>query len=91
MYSARLLVQPFSEIPNMAAVGNPYEERKGGGLLQDAEDGGGLLNDYCNFAEAQRRIGEYIEEVYNQRKLRSNLGYLPPIEFDALHALKAGS
>jgi putative transposase len=49
------------------------------------------LKDYRTFKEAQENIGEFIEEVYNQKRLHSSLGYLPPLEFEARHALKAGS
>jgi putative transposase len=44
------------------------------------------LGDYRNFAEAEENIGQFIEDVYNVKRLHSSLGYLPPIEFEALHA-----
>ena len=31
-------------------------------------------------------IAEWIEHFYNPERLHSSLGYLPPIEFEALHA-----
>jgi putative transposase len=48
------------------------------------------LKDYRNFEEAEQNIGGFIEEVYNRKRLHSSLGYLPPVEFEALHALQAG-
>jgi putative transposase len=49
------------------------------------------LKDYRGFEEAEQNIGEFIEEVYNKKRLHSSLGYLPPVEFEALHALRTGS
>ncbi len=49
------------------------------------------LKDYRTFEEAQENIGRFMEEVYNQKRLHSSLGYPPPVEFEAIHALRAGS
>lgn len=42
------------------------------------------LFEYQNFAEARERIGQFIEEVYNEQRLHSALGYRPPAEFERL-------
>ena len=40
------------------------------------------LRQYRNLEEARRSIGHFLDEVYNQRRLHSALGYLPPAQFE---------
>jgi transposase InsO family protein len=40
-------------------------------------------NEYRDLAEARASIGEFLEKVYNQKRLHSALGYMPPAEFEA--------
>ncbi len=76
---------------SMASVGNPYENAKAESFFRTLKMEEVYLKDYGNFEEAEQNIGQFIEEVYNEKRLHSSLGYLPPVEFEALHALKAGS
>lgn len=76
---------------SMASVGNPYENAKPESFFRTLKMEEVYLKDYRDFEEAEQNIGEFIEEVYNQKRLHSSLGYLPPVEFEVLHALKAGS
>jgi putative transposase len=76
---------------SMAAVGNPYENAKAESFFRTLKMEEVYLKDYHDFEEAEENIGQFIEEVYNQKRLHSSLGYLPPVEFEAQHALKAGS
>jgi putative transposase len=39
-------------------------------------------NEYRDLAEARASIREFLEKVYNQKRLHSALGYLPPAEFE---------
>ena len=45
-------------------------------------------NEYRDLAEARASIREFLEKVYNQKRLHSSLGYLPPAEFEASLAQK---
>ena len=76
---------------SMASVGNPYENAKAESFFRNLKMEEVYLKDYRNFEEAEENVGRFIEEVYNQKRLHSSLGYLPPVEFEALHALKARS
>jgi transposase InsO family protein len=48
-------------------------------------------NEYRDLAEARASIAEFLEKVYNQKRLHSALGYLPPAEFEAQHRKEAAS
>lgn len=77
---------------SMAAVGNPYENAKAESFFRTLKMEEVYLKDYRTFEKAQQNIGEFIEEeVYNKKRLHSSLGYLPPVEFEAQHILRAGS
>jgi hypothetical protein len=39
-------------------------------------------SEYRDLAEARAAIHEFLEKVYNQKRLHSALGYLPPAEFE---------
>ena len=73
---------------SMAAVGNPYENAKAESFIRTLKIEEVYLKDYRTFEEAEQNMGHFIEEVYNKKRLHSSLGYLPPVEFEAQHALK---
>jgi transposase InsO family protein len=76
---------------SMAAVGNPYENAKAESFFRTLKIEEVYLKDYRTFEEAEQNMGHFIEEVYNKKRLHSSLGYLPPVEFEAQHALKVRS
>ena len=45
-------------------------------------------NEYRDLAEARASMHEFLEKIYNQKRLHSALGYLPPAEFEASLAIQ---
>jgi transposase InsO family protein len=39
-------------------------------------------NEYRDMAELEVSIADFLEVVYNRRRLHSALGYVPPAEFE---------
>jgi transposase InsO family protein len=72
---------------SMAAVGqaeeNGYAERFMRTIKEEEVD----LSDYRDFADAKTQIGQFIEDVYNHKRIHSSLGYLTPVEFELAYRL----
>jgi transposase InsO family protein len=68
---------------SMSATGNPYDNAKAESFFKTLKHEEVYLQEYQTFADAQAHLGRFIEAVYNQKRLRSSLGYLPPAEFEA--------
>jgi hypothetical protein len=45
------------------------------------------LWEYRTMEDVQKRIPCFIEDVYNQKRLHSSLGYRPPCEFEKMLTL----
>jgi len=41
-----------------------------------------LRNEYRDLGEARRSITRFLEQVYNEKRLHSALGYRPTVEFE---------
>jgi putative transposase len=76
---------------SMAAVGNPYENAKAESFFRTLKIEEVYLKDYRTFEEAEHNMGHFIEEVYNNKRLHSSLGYVPPVEFEADYTSKVRS
>ena len=72
-YVTRL--EPAGARISMAAVGNPYENAKAESFFRTPKMEEVYLKDYQTFEETEQNIGEFIEEVYNEKRLHSSLGY----------------
>jgi len=71
---------------SMSATGNPYDNAKAESFFKTLKREEVYLKDYQTFAEAEAHLGQFIEAVYNTKRLHSSLGYRPPAEFEAAYA-----
>jgi putative transposase len=68
---------------SMSRKGNPWDNAACESFIKTLKYEEVLRNEYRDMAEAQASIQTFIEKVYNQKRLHSSLGYLPPVEFEA--------
>jgi putative transposase len=68
---------------SMSRRGNPWDNAACESFMKTLKYQEVYRNEYRDFAEARAAIGEFLEKVYNQKRLHSSLGYVPPAEFEA--------
>ena len=66
----------------MSRKGNPYDNAKAESFMKTLKCEQVYLSEYENLSDARAQIGHFLEAVYNQKRLHSSLGYLPPAEFE---------
>jgi transposase InsO family protein len=67
---------------SMSRKGNPWDNAACESFMKTLKYEEVLRNEYRDLAEARASIREFLEKVYNQKRLHSALGYLPPAEFE---------
>jgi putative transposase len=67
---------------SMSRKGNPYDNAACESFMKTLKYEEVYRSEYRDLADAYAQIGEFLERVYNQRRLHSALGYMPPAEFE---------
>jgi putative transposase len=67
---------------SMSRKGNPYDNAACESFMKTLKYEEVYRSEYRDLADAYAQIGEFLERVYNQQRLHSALGYVPPAEFE---------
>ena len=76
------MLQQHQATISMSRKGNPYDNAACESFMKTLKQEEVYRNEYRDFHDAHGSIGEFLELVYNQKRLHSALGYLPPAEFE---------
>jgi transposase InsO family protein len=76
------MLEQHQAVISMSRRGNPYDNAACESFMKILKYEEVYRNEYRDFEEARTRMREFLESVYNQKRLHSALGYLPPAEFE---------
>jgi putative transposase len=68
---------------SMSRKANPWDNAACESFMKTLKYEEVLRNEYRDLNEALISIPDFLEKVYNERRLHSALGYVPPAEFEA--------
>jgi putative transposase len=74
---------------SMSRRGNPYDNALAESFMKTLKYEEVYRQEYRDLLEACASIPRFLEQVYNEKRLHSALGYLPPAEFEQSLAVRA--
>jgi putative transposase len=67
---------------SMSRKGNPYDNAFAESFIKTLKYEEVYLKEYSSFTDALENIGDFIDDVYNKKRLHSSLGYRSPEVFE---------
>lgn len=84
-YAAKMYVKRLNGLGikiSMSDKGNAYNNAFAESFMKTLKVEEVYINEYDTFEDAYANIKHFIELVYNQKRLHSSIGYVPPAEFE---------
>ena len=72
--------------PRVCKVYTPQTNAKAESFFKTVKREEVYVKQYDTFQEAEGNLRQFIEDVYNTKRLHSSLGYLPPTEFEEAYS-----
>jgi len=68
---------------SMSRKGNPWDNAACESFMKTLKYEEVYRSEYRDLTEARASIGQFLERIYNRKRLHSALDYVPPVEFEA--------
>ena len=84
-YASNDYIQKLEEFGikiSMSRSGNPYDNAFAESFMKTLKVEEVYMNEYETFEDALKNIQRFIEEVYNEKRLHSGIGYMSPNKFE---------
>src|SRR3989344_4086153 len=84
-YASNDYIQKLEEFGikiSMSRSGNPYDNAFAESFMKTLKVEEVYMNEYETFEDALKNIQRFIEDVYNEKRLHSGIGYMSPNKFE---------